>query len=101
VKHCVRLRVDRAYREACGSVLLAGATPVREVAGWTGAPAAVLVLMLGPGAAPPPGQARLAPAAARRRAWAAPCSHAQGRAAAAAALLAASLPRRGAPRPLR
>ncbi len=78
VKHCVRLRVDRAYREACGSVLLAGATPVREVAGWAGAPAAVLVLLLGPGAAPPPGRARLAPAAAGRLARAAPCRQAQG-----------------------
>ncbi len=32
VKHCVKLRTTRAYREACGRTLVVGTTPVAELA---------------------------------------------------------------------
>ena len=31
VKHCVKLRTTRAYREACGKTLVVGAIPVAEL----------------------------------------------------------------------
>lgn len=57
VKHCARLRVDRDYRETSGSVLVAGATPLQEIASWAGRSADVQVLLLAPGAGTPPGDA--------------------------------------------
>lgn len=57
VKHCARLRVDRDYRETSGSVLVAGATPLQEIASWAGQSADVQVLLLAPNAGTPPGDA--------------------------------------------
>jgi hypothetical protein len=48
VKHCVKLRTSRAYREACGSVLVAGHTPLSELAALGGGiRARVLFVMRG------------------------------------------------------